>query len=639
MNGSSDTPSSELWVCFTPPPEHPNEHVVVLSFVAPSAEAAMHARFGSQIINGRTVVQQVRSEARAEYVRLIARLGSTPCVGGRTLRQALRGPENVSRWWFLDVTEKDCLWDEDTIYTTLLQRKAVEAVRSRHHITRMHLFGAVPAFAAALGQPEHATPGVRRTLARAIASGIMRRVALIVEYLGLWWTLRRLPAPAAERFDVLMQGYWDWTVRLDASDNLRDRYFTDLPAQLARRGLRPGWLASYEPSAKRERRGRGRRSVLAASRTRPEITLLERYLTPADIVRTASNFRYPIQVTRFVMSQRFRALCRTEVGDLHLLIARQLLRSAWGGTFCRLELVATATARACRQLRPRMVLTSWEFLLRSRALYVGVRACSPRTRVWAAQHAGYSSDKTLGVFDPEIEIRGAPDGHAVPAPDGVFAIGDLSRRIWEANGLATDRVVVTGGLRYQAVRIEAPAVHTGARKVSLLLAGGMCEAPHLDLCDALVTAVLGLPPVDIRWRDHPVYPLIERPAFRRFRKIITVASGTLEDDLGTADLVLFSQTGLAEEALLRGIATWQWLWPGFNTSPFLDVPVIPTFASVGALRRELRSFVRDPARYRPSSESQRRVLDECFGPNPAGASARIADEIHRMMSSEAGAHA
>lgn len=636
MSRPSDVASPELWVCFVPPTEDPKKHVIILSFMAPSAEAEMNERFGAQIINGRTEVQEVRSQVRAEYVRLIAHLGSTPCVGGRTLRQALQGPENVSRWWFLDVTEKDCLWDEDTIYATLLQARAVEAVRERYHIARVHLHGAVPAFAAALGQPRKATPGLLPTLARAIAFGVMSRLALIVEYLGLWWTLRRLPVPAAKRCDVLMQGYWDWTVRPDASGNLQDRYFTDLPAQLASRGLRSGWLTSSEPFAEPWQRGRRRRDVLAASRTFPDVTLLERYLTPADIVGTGSNLRYPIQVTRFVMSQRFRALCRTGACDLYPLIMKQLLRAAWGGTFCRFGLVATATARACRQLRPSMVLTAWELFLRSRALYVGVRAYSPRVRVWALQHAGYSSDKTLGVFDPQIEIGGAPDGYAIPAPDGIFVLGELSRRIWEANGFAPERVVVTGGLRYQAVRTEAPAVRTGGRKISLLLAGGMCEAPHLDMCDALVTAVAGLTPVHIRWRDHPAYPLIERQAFRRFREIITVTSGTLDDDLRTADLVLFSQTGLAEEALLRGIPTWQWLWPGFNTSPFLDVPVVPAFSSVGALRRELETFLQAPVRYRPTVQAQQRVLSECFGPDPARASVRIADAVHQMITTDAG---
>jgi surface carbohydrate biosynthesis protein (TIGR04326 family) len=555
------------------------------------------------------------------------------------LRQALHGPGNFSRWWLLNVTEKDCLWDDDTIYLTILQATAVQAVKDRYRIERVYLHGAAPGLAAALGRSKTSEAGLIVGLVHAVAFGLSSRLALVVEYLSLWWTFRTQQGPGVERRDVLMQAYWDWTVRPDGNGNLRDRYFTDLPAQLIRRGLRVGWLASCELYSEPWQRGRKRRDVVAASYAHREVTLLERYLTPADILRAASNVHDLIQVTRFVIDGRFRRLCRAGPFDLHPLLSRQLIRAVSSATFCRLQLVATATARACRQLNPSMVLTSFELFIRSRAFCAGARAWSPRVRVWAAQHAGYSSDKTLGVFEPDIEIRGTPDGCPVPAPDGIFVLGDLSRRIWEANGLPHEQVILTGGLRYQAVRIEPRSVRANGGGITLLLAGGMCEAAHVDLCDAVVAAASGLASVRIVWRDHPNYLFSERPAFRRFRGSITVTSGTLDEAFQAADLVLFTQTGLAEEALLRGIPTWQWLWPGFNTSPFLDVPVIPAFTSVTALRRELHSFLQDRTRYQPTVETQRRVLHECFGPDPASASARIADAVHNMVRADALVHA
>ncbi len=83
--------------------------------MAPSAEADMEARFERQIVNGRAIIQDVRVRARAEYVGLIARIGSTPVIAGRTLREALQGRDGYSRWGFLWPTEKDCVSDEDTI--------------------------------------------------------------------------------------------------------------------------------------------------------------------------------------------------------------------------------------------------------------------------------------------------------------------------------------------------------------------------------------------------------------------------------------------------------------------------------------------------------------------------------------------
>ena len=620
---------SEIWVCFEPLREDPPPHAVVLSFIAPGAEAALEQRCGAQIVNGRALVDEVRLRGRTEYLQLIARLGSSPCLHGQTLRQVLRGPGDYSRWWFLDVTEKDCLWDGDTIYLTVLHLTALRAVQDKYRIERVHLHGAPPAFAAALGR----RAAVRTSpvdFVRAIVLGLCGRLLLLIEYGHTWWTLRRLSLPAEEQRDVLLQGYWDWTIRPDGEGGLRDRYFTTLPAQLAAHGVSVGWLASCEPYAEPWQQGRRRHTVLAAACAYPEVTLVERYLTLHDIVGAVSNLRYPVQLTRAVTGRAFRQLCAVAGFDLFPLVRRQILRAVWGQTFCRLQMVATATARACSRRRPRAVLGAFDLFLRSRAVYAGVRACSPRPRVWAALHAVYSHDKTFGVLEPAAELRGVPDGCPIPAPDGVFGLGDLSRRIWEGNGFDADHVVLTGALRYEGIVVESRHARAGNGHVSLLLAGGVGTPAHVDLCDAAIAAASGLP-IRLYFRDHPVYNFTNSRSFRRFRGSITVTSVTLDEDFRTADLLLFSQSGIAEEALLRGIPTWQWLWPGCNTSAFLDVPVIPAYTSVAALRRALEAFVRDPAPYRPTAEAQRRVLYECFGPDPSEASARMADAVRQMV--------
>ena len=626
-----DAGFSEVWVCFEPPPADPPPHVLLLSFMVPSAEAVMQERLEGRLLSGRILVQDVRSGARSEYVQLIARLGSTRSGGGQTLREAMQGPGNYSRWWLLHITEKDCLWDEDTVFLTLLRLMVVQRVKEEYGILRIRLYGAAPEFGAAMGQHASLLLGATWRFASEIVAGLLSRVALLVEYLRLLWMLRRLPAPSPEHRDVLLQGYWDWTVRADRGGQLRDSYFVNLPAHLAQRDIRTGWLASCEPHSQSWQRNRRTSDVVASSTAHPQVTLLERYLTPLDIARTVLDIRHPIRVTLFVIDSRFRKLSTAAGFDLSRLVRTQLLQSVWHGTFCRLQLVATATARACLEIRPAVVLTAFELFLRSRALCAGVRAGSPDVRVWAAQHAGYSSDKTLGVFDPAVEIGGEPDGCAVPAPDGIFVLGDLSRRIWQSNGFDSERLVCTGGLRYEGVKIEPMRQRVRREEMSVLVVGGMHEEAHVDLCDAVITASSGIPSVRILWRDHPSYLFSDRAGFRRFRKFITVTGGTLAEDLEAADLVIFSQTGLAEEALLRGIPTWQWLWPGFNTSPFLDLPVIPSFTSVAALRSELRSFIEDSARYLPTLDTQQRVLRECFGPDPARASTRIADAIQEMI--------
>ena len=634
MSDAGPRAFSELWVCFEPPPADPPAHALVVSFMRPSVEAEAEARWGAQCVSGRALVNEVRPRARAEYVRLIARLGATADANQRTLRQAVQGPDGYSRWWLLQLTEKDCVWDGDPTYITMLQLMAVQSISDRHGIDRTLLYGASRTFSAALGQSVR-TGGMLAGVLRATAAGLLGRMALVAEGLGLWWVLRRLPRPRLARPDVLLQAYWDWSVRPDGSGGLRDRYFTDLPSQLSRRGVTVGWLASCETRLELWQRGRRQQDVLAASCAHPGVTLLERYWTPADIVRAAGRLRYPLRATRFVLGRQFQAACCAGSLDFYPLVRDQLLRAMWGSTFCRLELVATATARACRELRPKAVVTFMELFLRARAIYAGVAASSIHAAVWAAQHAGYSSDKTLGVVDPEIEMRGTPDGCAMPAPGGMFVMGDLSRRLWQATGLAPERVIQTGGLRYQSVQVRPRGPRPVREGISVLLAGGMNETAEIDLCDAAVSAAAGLESVRLLWRDHPIYQFSRRQAFDAFRDRIAVTSRTLDEDLEAADLVLFTHAGIAEEALLIGIPVWQWLWAGFNTSPFLDIRVIPSFSSVRALRQEVELFVADPSRYQPTPDIQRRVLHECFGSDPPGASARIADAIQALIGGEA----
>jgi hypothetical protein len=226
---------SEVWVCFEPPASNPSPSILVLSFMAPSVEAALESRFGAQIVNGRAIVQDVRAGARAEYVALIARIGSTPVVAGRTLRQALQGSDGYSRWWFLGLTEKDCVWDGDTVYTTILRLMAVQAVKDQYGVERVRVHGAPRAFAVAMGARRGSAGGAIRDLSRAVVLGLAGRLALTVEYLRFWWLLRRLPSPVEHR-DILLQSYWDWSVRPAGDGSLRDRYFANLPAQLASHG-------------------------------------------------------------------------------------------------------------------------------------------------------------------------------------------------------------------------------------------------------------------------------------------------------------------------------------------------------------------------------------------------------------------
>lgn len=620
-----------LWVCFEPPAADPPPDALVLSFLEPAVEQRLSERWGERLVSGRAVVQDVRARARRAYVELIARIGATPSVNGHSLRQALAEPGRPSRWWFMKVSEKDCVWDGDPVYTTLLRLMAVRAVADKHGVTTIRLVGADRGFARALGQAGPDPVADALASARAVVRGLLGRMRFVLSQLARWWRCRATPAPPALRSDVLLHAHWGWTLQPDGAGRLVDTYFTELPARLAARGITVGWLATIERDAEGWRRGQRLRDVFAAA-ARPEVVLLERYVGPADIVAAALRLRHPLAVRRFMAVPGFRRLFHVDGLDLYPVLRPLLLDSAWGSGLARWELLATATERACRALRPAMLVTFLELFLESKALYAGARAASPGIQLWTAQHAGYSSDKTFGSVDPVTELRGEPDGCPTPAPDGIFVMGDLAQRLWRANGLSDDRVVVAGGLRYHGVRIvERPRPAHPPRPLTILMIGGMNESADLDMCRAIVGATAGLDDVRLRLRDHPQYWLSRRAGFRSLAGRIEVTAGTVDEDLAGADIVLVTHSGLAEEALLKGLPTWHWLWAGFNTSVFLDLPVIPAFTGVGELGAAVRELRATPEAFRPRRDTQELVLRECFGADPTGAADRIADRIAALL--------
>jgi surface carbohydrate biosynthesis protein (TIGR04326 family) len=624
---------AELCVCFEEPPERPSD-ALVLSFLPAHIESKLESEWGRHFVNGRVLAQDLRKEARGYYLDLIARVGATP-IDGRTFREALQGPDGYSRWWFLKTSEKDCVWDQDGIYNAIIQLLCVKRVADKQGLKRVRLVGGAPEFAMSLAGSfelvSHQAPKASVSMASMLLLGVLGRVMCAIFYLRLWWLLKRLPAESPQDFDVLFEAHLDWSVGVDAQGKLRDRYFTDLPSKLEARGVKVGWLAWCEPD-RGVRQAKRLRDLVTPVRRPGSMVLLERHLKPWDIVAAASRIRYLLEFIRFSRSMAFRELFRIERLDLYPLLKTQMFRLLSGASICRMELLATAVGRVCRAARPKMVLTFLELILHARALYVGARLGYPAVKLWTAQHAAYASDKTFGAIKPDVELTGEPDHCAIPAPDGIFVMGELGRRFWLGNGFNSERVIMTGGLRYQHLQVVPPSMTLErTASVTILLIAGMNQELDFDMCAAISEAARDFPSIRLRLREHPQYGLRKRGGFKRLRDRIELSTGTVEEDLRDADLVLFTHSGMAEEALLQGKPVWQWLWAGFNTSVFLDIPVIPSFTRVSDLREALRSFLESPARYQPIREGQELVFRECFGLQPERASERIAEKVIALL--------
>lgn len=110
-----------------------------------------------------------------------------------------------------------------------------------------------------------------------------------------------------------------------------------------------------------------------------------------------------------------------------------------------------------------------------------------------------------------------------------------------------------------------------------------------------------------------------------------VTQAPLYEDLARADLILYTYSTVAEEAVLIGKAVWQWLPLGSNASALAEVGAVLAFSSVDRLREAIQDFVCQPKQFLPGVQTRQLVLDRLFYPGDGRAAQRIAAAAARKL--------
>ena len=155
---------------------------------------------------------------------------------------------------------------------------------------------------------------------------------------------------------------------------------------------------------------------------------------------------------------------------------------------------------------------------------------------------------------------------------------------------------------------------------------------EIEMIQAAVLAIKGLK-AKLYLRSHPFNKMEDWPNYKPYLTKITSSKGSLKEDLEMADLVLFSFSTVAEEALLLGIPVCQWQPAKFNGSVFKDIPLIPSFSSVDELANFLRNFIEQPKLYQPTLETQKLVAHQCFYKTDGMAAKRIVKKLIEISNS------
>ncbi|MGA1823519.1 MAG: hypothetical protein ACMUIP_02565 [bacterium] len=630
-----ESASPVLWVCWKKPTFSDKVNGPVVSFMPPKAESECERDSTCTIIRSREIVQSIKSEARELYCTLVARIGTAPVDNKGTFRKLLTKRGKKSLWWYHPVSMKQC--ENDPAYNRIIILLTIQSVARRYGAMKLVIVGGPRDVVTVLKKAfivkdigTERSYGIWWPLCLGLALRINYCLRSFREFIAIqrWF---RLPSGF---LDIVFFGYWDWSVLWNNKrESIEDRYFKDLPSELARRGSSSiGWFAWFSPLYEKAKGKRHFKDILVPLHACKNIVLLQALLSPLDIIKSVLDVR-PLRIFLKVRKQKqFQETFNARGLNVYPLFSTPLLLGFINDSIPHCTLVSLATARACTRYRPRAMLNFQEHFAQARAHYAGVQSIRRRIPLFAVQHASYNHDKTFLFFDPEREFKGIPDGCAVPHPDYICAMGSFSKGLFLECGYSQDHIVITGSPRYDHVRqwLDNESQEEECSKgIRVLMVCNLGVELDLQMVEAVCDATEGMQDLHLLLRNHPFFRIEKRREFDVYKHLITVTQRTLEEDIAGADLIIFIYSTVAEEAFIRGKPVWQWLPLGFNGSALAEIGDIPQFSSVGDLRKALQAFQTDRSHFIPSVGKRTFLFNELFyqSDDQRSAAARIADAI------------
>jgi len=624
-----------LYVLFSLPSQAVPKNAKILSFLPPSDEMKGLSYLELDLFIASEEMDCIREKARQFYINLVARVGATPC-DGVTLRSVLAETKEKTSWWYHPFTAKSN--EVDPAFNQILQIFAIISVAKREQATKLILYACDDQVASVLSsQFEVLSHAVTHQKTLSLFRGLLARIKFLgVQAKNLYKISRYTGSLPQKKFDIIFQGFWDWSVSKDSRGELSDKYFCQLPQQFSSPNEKYGWFLWYsddEATAK----GKKSKAILSSALGVDKLVFIQKFLTLGDLLFTFFDFRPLFRYLSFQRKKSFKVLFVENGLDYFPLFQDSLPYYFCNSTIPLHQLAEVAYCKAFQEYTPKIGVTFQELFLWPRAFYQGARKAIPNILLSTVQHASYNREKTFAVIDPKMEYKGEPDNLAFPLPQYVFAMGALGRQIFLENGFPPDHVFPTGSPRYSHVSQCPSQVRNPSsceKIVNLLLAPTLNRKLEFHMVVAAILASENLKEVRITLRSHPHGRMEDWPPLKPYLSKVHSSTATLVEDLEEADIILFSYSTVAEEALLLGKPVWKWEFPGFNGSVFREIPVVPRFHTVIQLKNELEAYIQNPSAYLPDQKVQEQVLQQCFYDTEGRSSEKIAKILKAHIAQE-----
>jgi len=549
------------------------------------------------------------------------------------LRETLKMRGEISFWWLHNVSFKN--FESDPTYNYIIQILVIEEMIKSITPDQIFICGGFNEVINVLKNKYniiHINGRKKYKNKYLYIRGFLSRVKYCYKYLHKWRIIKGLQI-AESRFDAIFYGFWDWSIKYDEICNgLVDRYFKSLPDKLSAKNINIGWFLWFDPFVEHTRRKDKLKDIVAPIAHYNNLIIMQSFLGVLDLARAIFDLRPFFTYVKYLKCESFRKKFIRNDLNYYSLFDYPLKYGFVNSGIPHHYLVYIAGKRCLIKYKPKVTISFLELFVHSRALYCAANTSGENIINCSIQHGSYSRETTFNVIDKRTEYEGEPDGCKMYTPDYWFVMGELGRDIIIESGFPQDRVMLTGSSRYEHI-VNERLIKTTKHKetTNILLVPSLDKNSEIEMIGAVCEATKNIQNIKLYLRNHPFSRIEDHPEYFNYKDRICITNGSLDENLECADLIVFSYSAVAQEALLRCIPVMQWITCGCDASVFRDISVIPKFSSIQDLRNAMQDFIYNPSKYIPSDEVRQFVLRKCFYKADGLSSERIMKDVVKII--------
>jgi hypothetical protein len=503
--------------------------------------------------------RELGGEFRREYIEFMGRMNS----------------ENRSlTWWALPFTNKNplatglCRSAFQFLLVSRLARSGPETllvVTDNHDVaSQMRAWGRVE------GVQTIDSLRKRRTL-RGTFKALLPAGPLLafVKILWTWLRVRRHALPSEDTGPLVVVASLLHPQSFPGAGKYRDVYFGRLVEELAggrERAMVFGLLQGP---------WRSQLSRLNSLGPGVPVTSVEAYLSLGDVMRCGVA-----ALAAYLRPPRLRTTAELDGVDVRRLVTRAVRQAVASGNVCMNMRVYLASRRLARRLPISRCLYPYENRSWEKMLTLGFRSGSPATRLVGYQHASVTLSHTNFIL-------GNGESKVLPLPDVIATTGPVVTRWLEKEGNYPPGMFRTTCALRQSKGDDHPFPRRRPERLSkLLVVLATSIAEYVNTLVFLERALAGAQGYQLRIRPHPTISLDSALELAPIASndFFAPSTGTLDEALQWADVVLYASSTVGMEAVALGIPAIH-----LDLGDFLDTD--PMFGW-----SELKWAVRDPAR-------------------------------------------